>query len=318
MIHRFTIADTAKGVRLDNYLAETIDELSKSAIRKIIDLGGVHIDGKRVRKCGRQMVLGEKVELHHDNQPLEPFRIAPEHIVFQDKHLIVLNKPAGIECQPTPSRYKGTLYEALQIWLDRDTRFGRKLHIGMSQRLDRNTSGLIVFSIHPNSHKGLSHQIQQRSMGKHYLALVEHRPDPPQGTIRSFLAKQRRSNVMKSVQQGGREAITHYRVLTSSSRLSLVAVRLETGRTHQIRVHFSEAGCPLAGDIKYGGTRSIAGITFNRQCLHSWKIDMLHPVTSAPLHFTAPIPDDMALQELDAAGEVHPPLHTLKPGDIII
>lgn len=293
MIHRFHTKSSDQDLRLDHYLHLQIESLSKSSLRKIIDLGGVHIDGRRVRKCGKKLFSEQFIEVHQDLRSLEPYRIQQPEVVFQDKYIIVLNKPPGVECQPTPSRYKGTLYEALQIWLKRDQRFGRKLHIGMAQRLDRNTSGLIVFSIHPQSHKGLSEQFKHRTILKQYMALVENCPRPKTGTIRSLLAKQRRSNLMKSVEKGGKEAITHYEVLKSFDGCSLISIRLETGRTHQIRVHFSESGYPLLGDRRYGGATRFGELTVPRQCLHSWKLDLLHPISQKPLSFEAQLPEDM-------------------------
>lgn len=301
MIHRFHTNSNDHDCRLDNFLHRRIDELSKTKLRKIIDLGGVHIDGRRVRKCGKMLQPDQRIEVYQDSRPLEPYRIHQEEVVFQDKHIIVLNKPPGIECQPTPARYKGTLYEALQIWLKRDQRFGRKLHIGMAQRLDRNTSGLIVFSIHPQSHKGLSEQVRNRTLGRHYLALVEGCPAPGQGTFSSLIAKERRSNRMKSVEAGGKMAITHYKVLQSIDHLSMVAIKLETGRTHQIRVHFSEAGHPLLGDTLYGGKKNHGCRTISRQCLHSWKLGLQHPVSGKPLTFKAPLPLDMQWPELHSS-----------------
>lgn len=207
--------------------------------------------------------------------------------------MIVLNKSAGVETQPTMARYKGTLYEALQIWLDRDRRQGRKLEIGMAQRLDRDTTGVIVFSIHPYSHKGFSHQIQNRLLEKTYLALVAGHPEPAQGEYRSLLAKERRTNRIKSVPKGGKEAITKYRVVQSSGEISLMEIGLVTGRTHQIRVHFSEAGHPLLGDKQYDGPEQLGGQTFPRQCLHSWKLRLAHPVSGDLMELTAPVPEDM-------------------------
>ncbi len=166
MVNRYVSNAGDVGRRLDQFLAEHSPDLSRSLIRKIIDIGGVQIDGRRVRKAGVTLSEGLRIEMHRDRGALEPFRIADEHVLFQDNYLIVLNKPAGIETQPTPARYKGTLFEALQVWLQRDRRFGRRLEIGMAQRLDRDTSGVIAFTIHPQAHKSLTDQLQSRSAKK--------------------------------------------------------------------------------------------------------------------------------------------------------
>jgi len=295
MVKNFTTTAADKGKRLDQFLQENCADISRTKLRKIIDLGGVHVGGRRQRKCGATLGGGTAVELHIDNGPLEPFRITEQDVLFQDDHLIVLNKPAGVETQPTPARYKGTLYEALQIWLGRDTRFGRKLQIGMVQRLDRETSGVIVFSIHPVSHKGLSDQFQQRTIAKYYLAAVAGVPSPEEGEIISSLSKDRRTGLMHSVAKGGKQAITRYKVLkTHGNEASLVEIDLKTGRTHQIRTHMAEAGHPLLGDTRYGGPTSIAGHPCKRHYLHSQTLDLLHPVTHARLCCTAPLPADMA------------------------
>ena len=300
MIHRYR-ADT-EGMRLDVFLQQRVPEMSRTRVRRIIDLGGVHLEGRRIRKCGLLLSPGQRIELHLDNGGLEPFRIQQHHVLFQDEFLIALDKPAGINTQPTPARYKGTLYEALQVWLDRDRRHGRRLEIGMAQRLDRDTSGVLIFSIHPRSHKGLSEQIRERSVLKQYLAVVQGCPEPNRGTFRSVLAKSRRSGRMKSVEAGGREAVTHYRVLGSSMEASLLQLELVTGRTHQIRSHLSEAGHPIVGDSRYGGKQQYAGERFARQCLHSRSLRLNHPVSGAELTIEAPVPGDLQLEHLGLAG----------------
>lgn len=292
MVKRFHTTDSDNGFRLDQYLQQRIPELSRTKIRKIVDLGGVHIDGRRVRKCGKTLKPHETIELHSDSSPLDPYRLKPSDILFQDKYIIVINKPAGIETQPTPARYKGTLYEALQVWLKRDRRF-RKLQIGMAQRLDRDTSGVIIFSIHPESHKSLTEQIGNHTVKKEYLAVIQGVPTPSQGTYHSFLRRDRNTHRMQSVTNGGKEAITHYQILKDWSHSSLVSVELVTGRTHQIRAHFAEAGHPLLGDQTYGGPKIHGGCSWTRQCLHSWKLQLTHPKTGERLSFSAPVPSDM-------------------------
>ena len=238
----------------------------------------------------------QRIELYRDSGPLDPYRIAPAHVVFQDEYIIVINKPSGVETQPTPARYRGTLYEALQVLLERDRRFGRRLEIGMMQRLDRDTSGVIIFSIHPRAHKVLTDQMQSRAARKIYEALVAGRPEPPAGTYRSHLVRDRRSGIMKSATCGGKEAITNYRVRntrTDPVEISLIELELITGRTHQIRAHLSEAGYPLLGDTRYGGVSALAAYRFARHCLHSSRLEVMHPVSEKRMRFTAPLPDDM-------------------------
>ena len=300
MVSRYQVSAQEEGNRLDQFLAAHDQDLSRGKARKIIDLGGVHVDGRRVRKAGLLLGTGQIVEMYRDDGPLDPYRIAAEQVLFQDEYLIVLNKPSGIETQPTPARYKGTLFEALQVWLKRDRRFGRRLEIGMAQRLDRGTSGVIAFSIHPRAHKSLTSQLQSRTVSKVYLALVEGKPEPEAGSFVSNLLRDRRTGKMISVPQGGKEAVTAYQVVNSievPNQISLVEIRLITGRTHQIRAHFAEAGHPLLGDLRYGGSLRHGDRQFPRQCLHSYRLELSHPLSGDKILCRAELPEDMKIAD---------------------
>jgi 23S rRNA pseudouridine1911/1915/1917 synthase len=290
MIHRFRVDVVGPPLRLDIFLNEQLPEMSRGAIRGVIDLGGVHVDGRRVRKNGHPLAFGQLVEMHLDRGEREPFRLSAAAIIYQDDDLLAVNKPAGIDTQPTPARYQGTMYEAVQVWLGRDRRFGRKLEIGMVQRLDRDTSGVMVFSIHPRAHGPLAEQFHNRRVRKFYLALVTGIPEPGCGEFSSSLVRDRRRNRVRSVDDGGRQALTRYRVLQSRAATSLVLVELVTGRMHQIRAHFSEAGYPLLGDTRYGGPAAVDGREVSHQCLHSWVIRLNHPRNGATLELAAPPP----------------------------
>lgn len=295
MIYRFETLPEQSGLRLDLFLQQQLADFSRTRLRKIIDLGGVHVGGQRTRKCGLPLKAGQTIEMYTDELPLAPYRIEQSDVIFQDSYIIVLNKQAGVDTQPTKARYLGTLYEALQLWLKRDTRFGRKLEIGMVQRLDRDTSGLIVFSIHPLAHKKLANQFRDRTATKKYLALIAGCPEQTAGEIRSNLVRNRNTGKTMTVTSGGREAVTRYRVYRSNNAVTLLEVELVTGRTHQIRSHLAQAGYPLLGDGKYGGKPHFQGRIFQRQCLHSWELTIVHPVSGTPCRFNAPLPADMAL-----------------------
>ena len=293
---QFRASDADQGKRLDIFLHERASGagLSRTAIRRIIDLGGVHIDGNRQRKCGLAIRSRMNIALHADNQPLEPFRLSADHILFQDDYLIAINKPPGVETQPTPARFKGCLHEALLVWLGRAGKTGNNAAIGMIQRLDRDTSGVIVFSIHKKAHKPLGDQFQARTVRKKYLALVAGIMEPASGELLSNLIKDQRTGMMRAVHHGGREAITSYETIaTHGDAASLVDIEIKTGRTHQIRVQFAATGHPLAGDTRYGGPATLGGQSFPRQCLHSHELLLRHPVNGTELHLRAPIPADM-------------------------
>jgi 23S rRNA pseudouridine1911/1915/1917 synthase len=238
--------------------------------------------------------VGEVVEVHLDGLPLSPYVLTREDIVWQDKYLLAVAKPAGVESQPTPARYRGTLYEALLNYLQNPFRPMERAELGMVQRLDRETSGVMVFSIHPRAHRRLTQIISGREAEKTYQALVSGILTEKQGEIRSMLARNRATNRVRSVLKGGKEAITRYRVLSEFANASLVEVNILTGRSHQIRAHFSEAGHPLLGDERYGGPRFLDGRKILRQMLHALRIALPHPVTGELLTLEAPLPEDMS------------------------
>ena len=163
----------------------------------------------------------------------------------------------------------------------------------MVQRLDRDTSGLMIFSINPRAHKNMTEQFSSRTIEKNYLAIIAGQINPPEGEIKSLLARNRATNLMKSVAKGGQEAITRYRTVNSLDSVSMVEVELLTGRSHQIRVHFSEAGHPLLGDRRYGGPPTLNGSPVARQMLHASRSAFLHPITGNRCSFDLPLPDDM-------------------------
>lgn len=290
-VYRLTVTETDAGQRLDQFLAARCEDVSRTKARKVIDLGGVHLDGRRMRRCGDLVVAGQQAEVFLDGLPLEPFLLTPEHVLFQDTDLIVIDKPAGVATQPTPARFKGTLYDALQKHLAASGRRG-KPSIGMVQRLDRDTSGAIIFSVHPRAHKSLTGLFRDRRVRKTYLALVAGRISDSAGVIRSRLARRRSSNLTVSVAKGGKPAETRFQLREHLPGASLLEIEIPTGRSHQIRAHFAEQGHPLLGDIKYGGPAEIAGRIVSRQLLHASRLELEHPVTGEACAFVAALPTD--------------------------
>lgn len=288
---RLVVTTDEQGMRLDQLLALHCP-LSRGVLRRVIDLGGVSVAGQRVRSCSRAVRSGEAIAVHCDGNSLTPFRLAATHILYQDRDLLVVNKPAGIETQPTPARYQGTLYEAVQRYLLDPHRPHVQPSLGMVQRLDRDTSGVILFSISTRAHKRVTEQMASRQTCKRYLALVEGTPPTAQDVIRSELARCR-DNRVRSVAKGGQEAITRYRTRLALAGATLLDVELVTGRMHQIRAHMAEAGCPLLGDSRYGGSATIAGLAVERHMLHAWSLELQHPVTDKTLCLTAPLATDM-------------------------
>ncbi|MEA3465405.1 MAG: RluA family pseudouridine synthase [Thermodesulfobacteriota bacterium] len=280
------------GDRLDQELSDHCPELSRTLSRKLIDVGGVHLNGRRVRKCSLSTKAGDNVEIFIDGFPLKHYRIREQDVILQDDYIIVINKPPLIESQPTPARYKGTLYEALLLWLQNPYRPHHKPTIGMVQRLDRDTSGVMIFSSHCRSHKALTASFTQREAKKKYLALISGHLLHSDGEFSSTLARNRATNKMKSVEKGGKLAITRFRCIHQFETCTLVEVDIPTGRMHQIRVHFSEAGHPLVGDVRYGYLPSTVGAPVHRTMLHSWTLECSHPVTKKTLCVSAPVAYD--------------------------
>ncbi|MBN1142487.1 MAG: RluA family pseudouridine synthase [Deltaproteobacteria bacterium] len=292
MVRRLDPLAAEEGARLDLFLAARCPELSRGLIRKVIDLGGVHAGGRRVRRCSQPVRAGERVELFLDGRPPEIFSIEPEQVIYRDRWLLAVNKPAGVETNPTPARYKGTLYEALLRYLHNPLRPLDRPELGMVQRLDRDTSGLLVFSIHRQAHRPLTVSFRERLVKKRYRLLAEGLFPERDGEFRSLLARRRTDNRMKSVTTGGKEAITRFRVLEQFAGAAYLEAEIPTGRSHQIRVHFSEAGHPLLGDDRYGESlRPSLGCP--RLMLHAFSVVFPHPVGGTPLELTAPLPADM-------------------------
>jgi 23S rRNA pseudouridine1911/1915/1917 synthase len=234
------------------------------------------------------------VEVFVDGLPLEPYQLDAAAVICRDPYLIAIDKPAGVETQPTPARFKGTLYAALLDYLHDPFRPQQAPSLGMVQRLDRDTSGVMVFSVHPRAHRGLTEAFAGRQVRKRYLAVVAGRMPAPEGEFRSLLARNRATNKVKTVDRGGKEAITCYRVREEFADATLVEVEILTGRSHQIRAHFAESGHPLLGDERYSGPGDWHGYPVRRQMLHSWRLSFAHPVSGELLDLEAPIPADMA------------------------
>lgn len=290
IVIRLTVSSQVQ--RIDQTISDQCHELSPTLTRKIIDVGGVHLNGRRVRMCNLSVGEGDKIEIFIDGLELKYYRLSDKDIIYQDDYIITINKPTQIDSQPTPARYKGTLYEALLLWLQDPFRLHLKPTLGMVQRLDRDTSGVMIFSIHQRAHKALTALFTQRQAKKKYLALVCGQLADDEGEFTSTLARNRATNKMKTVEKGGKLAITRYCSLHRFEKFTLVEVDIPTGRMHQIRVHFSEAGHPLVGDDRYGYDASILDVAVTRTMLHSWELECDHPVTKKKMNFKVSPPHD--------------------------
>ena len=293
---RFTVADDEAGQRLDVALGAAVG--SRSAAQRLIDAGLVTVDGE-ARQKRYQLETGQVVEA--DPQPPEPsgdVDAAPHEIAYEDEHLLVVDKPAGVVVHPAPGHPTGTLVEALE---GRAAGGEDPWRPGIVHRLDRETSGLLVVAKSDAVHRALQEQLRRRELVREYLALVEGRPDALTGTIDVPIGRDRRNRTIHSTRTDTpREARTHFEIEKPLPRTTLLRVRLETGRTHQIRVHLAAIGHPVAGDPDYGGADAGARLGLTRQFLHSAFIGFTHPVTRAPTACESKLPVDL-FRALEAA-----------------
>jgi len=308
-IYSFIVDEEEAGERLDSWLSGRIPELSRSRIQKALAAGEVLVDGRPERKAARRVRGGARVELAFS--PPVPIEVAAEAIpldvVYEDEHLIVVDKRAGMVVHPAPGNERGTLVNALLAHCGDLSGIGGYLRPGIVHRLDALTSGLIMAAKTDEAHIALSRQLMERAVSRVYLALVWGEMSDPEGAIEAPIGRNPRNRkTMAVVEKGGREALTRYRVLDTFSPLQYIECTLGTGRTHQIRVHLSHTGHPVFGDPVYGGRKIRQGTLsrteaaraeralelIDRQALHAARLTFTHPVLGARMTFEAPLPAD--------------------------
>ena len=287
-----TVAESDGGIRLDKYLSDRVDGLSRSALTKLIDEGKVTIGERAVKKNGKTAPGDVITVLIDDPQPVD---ITPEDIpldiVYEDAHLLVVNKPKGMVVHPAPGNYSGTLVNALMYHCGDDlSGINGELRPGIVHRIDKNTSGLLAVAKSDIAHAGLSEQIKAHSFTREYLAICYGNLREDERTVDAPIGRHKIDRKRMCVTQlNSKPAVTHIRVIERYSGFTYVRCILETGRTHQIRVHMAHIGHPLAGDDVYGPAKVIREL--GGQCLHAYKLGFIHPVTGEYLEFTADPPE---------------------------
>jgi 23S rRNA pseudouridine1911/1915/1917 synthase len=298
---RFVVAAEHAGARLDRYLAERLPELSRTRIQELIDEGRARVNGAPARRAHR-MAAGEAIEIAILPRP--PLAAVPEAIpldvLYEDGDLVVVNKPAGMVVHAGAGAAHGTLVNALLHRYGSLSGASGALRPGIVHRLDRGTSGVLVIARNDLAHRKLAEQFRARQVEKTYLALVHGRLERDRGTIELPIARDlRRRTRMTARRREGREARTDWRVLARLDGFTLVEVALHTGRTHQIRVHFSALRHPVVGDALYGAPREVRagkGVVLpplGRNFLHAARIRFLHPRTGAPVEVRAALPQEL-------------------------
>jgi 23S rRNA pseudouridine1911/1915/1917 synthase len=294
------------GWRLDRALAAAVPTLSRERLKSLIRSGAVEAEGKAVRDPATKvrgeealrLAVPEPTPAHNEAQDI------PLTIVFEDEHLLVVDKPAGLVVHPAAGNFDGTLVNALlHHCAGQLSGIGGVARPGIVHRIDKDTSGLLVVAKTDVAHEGLAKQFAAHSIDRRYLALVNGSPRASEGTVDAPLARSATNRKKIAIVEGqrGKRAVTHWKRLQNLKDAALLECRLETGRTHQVRVHLASLGHPLLGDPVYGRSGKSHGkllneLQFHRQALHAAELGFTHPVTRRRLSFSSPMPTDM--QEL--------------------
>lgn len=280
-----------KGKRIDSFLNEVIEDATRSYIQKIIDGGYVEITGKKTTKSGNKLKGTETIVVNLPED--ETLDLVPEdiplEIIYEDSDIVIINKAPNMVVHPAHGNYNGTLVNALLYHIKDLSTINGVIRPGIVHRLDKDTSGVIVVAKHDEAHTTLSDMFKEKTLEKTYVCIAKGVFKDKSGRIETLIGRDPRDRKkMAVVTENGKIAISNYEVLDESKNYSLVKVRIETGRTHQIRVHMKSLNHPILGDATYGN--STDGIA--RQMLHAYRLKFTHPISKKEMVVTAPIPED--------------------------
>ena len=294
MSETITFSADKMGERLDVFLTRKRADFSRSHIQKLIAKGEVVTAGK-VRKANYKLALGDEVKI--TLQEAVPVAIEAENIplaiLYEDEDIIIINKARGMVVHPAAGVNSGTLVNALLYHCDDLSGINGEIRPGIVHRLDKDTSGVMVCAKNDKAHVNLAEQIRTKTAHRVYLAIVNGNIKEEAGIIKGDIGRHPIDRKkMAIVKENGKPAVTHFKVLERFGDYTLVECKLETGRTHQIRVHMASIGHPLVNDPKYGSKKA-SPFAIKGQALHSHELTLTHPTTGEEMHFTAPLPDDM-------------------------
>ncbi len=289
--YSFIIEPVDSGERIDTFLGRVIDNVSRSYIQKLIKDGHVEVDGKPLKK--KNVRLEEDMEVRITVPEPEILKVEPEdipvEIVYEDECLMIVNKPQGMVVHPAPGNYSGTLVNALMFHAENLSSINGVIRPGIVHRIDKDTSGILMIAKDNNAHNSLAHQLKEKTTKRVYVAIVHGRLKEEQGHINAPIARNPKDRLKMAVVMGGKEAVTHYKVIKAYKNYSIVELRLETGRTHQIRVHMAYIGHPLLGDPVYG--KKNEKIKHDGQLLHAKLLGFNHPRTGDYMEFDSQLPE---------------------------
>ena len=289
---RLRASEESKNQRLDAFLASSLDGLTRSQATRLIESGEVAVNGRAVSKSYK-LAGGEDIAVTlPEPEPVEAVpQDIPLDVVYEDADVIVVNKPSGMVVHPAPGHPDGTLVNALLYHCAGTlSGVGGALRPGIVHRIDRDTSGLIIAAKNDAAHQYLSAQLADHTLARTYECIVVGSLREDRGTVDAPIARHPTDRKRMAVVAGGREAVTHWEVIARYPGYTHVRCRLETGRTHQIRVHMAYIGHPILGDTVYGAKKEVPGLT--GQCLHAVGLRFLHPRTHEVVELSCPLPDE--------------------------
>ncbi|NLZ33640.1 MAG: RluA family pseudouridine synthase [Clostridiales bacterium] len=279
------------GTRIDKFLASIMEGKSRSFIQGLIDSNSIFVNGKEIKSNYKLKFNDEITGIIEDTIDYE---VKPEKIdldiIYEDKDIIVVNKPQGMVVHPAPGNYNGTLVNGLLYHCKDLSKINGEVRPGIVHRIDKNTSGILVVAKNDEAHKNLAQQFKEHSIKREYYALVEGKFSNNEGTIDKPVGRNKKDRLKMGVIGDGKRAVTHYVVLEQyNNNLSLIKCILETGRTHQIRVHMASINHPLVGDTVYGSKKQ--KYKLQGQVLHAKTLGFIHPISKEYMEFTSDLPD---------------------------
>ena len=294
MLNEFYLEVEEDSARIDRYLAEELPDLSRSRIQQLIEQGKVQVNGKVCTSKKINLKVGGRITLEvPEAQPLEiQAEDIPLDILYEDDQLLILNKPAGLVVHPAPGHSHGTLVNALLAHCPDLPGIGGVQRPGIVHRLDKDTTGAIAIAKTDIAYKHIQAQLQAKTARREYLGVVYGAPKTASGKVDLPIGRHpqdRKKMAVVPIEEGGRSAITHWQIQERLGNFTLIHFQLETGRTHQIRVHSAKMGHPIVGDPVYGSGRSV-GVNLPGQALHAWRLRLQHPITGDWVEATATPP----------------------------